>query len=273
VTPQAATLIPHVSERIPAISEASAIVNMIERATRDPSVDIEKMERLMAMHERLLDREAEQAFNDAMRLAQAEMEPVRNNASNPQTRSKYATLQAVDAVLRPIYNKHGFSISYDTGDGAPENHVRVLAYVSRGRFTRTYKQDMPADGKGAKGNDVMTKTHAAGSAMTYGRRYLLGGIFNVTFTNDDDGNAASGRRGAVSSGDTTATISDAAAEKLRDDVQTLVSDMKMDITAFLDWVSTFVGARVESISDIPANDVSSIVAKLEIRKRKVGAAK
>jgi hypothetical protein len=52
---------------------------------------------------------------------------------------------------------------------------------------------MPADGKGARGNDVMTKTHAAGSAMSYGMRYLLKLIFNVAVgvDLDDDGNGAS----------------------------------------------------------------------------------
>jgi hypothetical protein len=49
---------------------------------------------------------------------------------------------------------------------------------------------MPADGKGARGNDVMTKTHATGAAITYGKRYLLGMIFNLAVTRDDDGNGA-----------------------------------------------------------------------------------
>lgn len=263
MTPQAATLIPQtVSQRMPTVqTEASALINMIERATRDPSVDIEKMERLLAMHERLLDRDAETAFNEAMRAAQAEMEPVRANANNPQTRSKYATYQAIDDALRPVYNKHGFSISYDTGDGAPEHHIRVLAYVSRGRFTRTYKRDMPADGKGAKGNDVMTKTHAAGSAETYGRRYLIGGIFNVVVTTDDDGNAAGRIAPSVP------TISAEQAEKLRGDIETLIADMKMDIAVFLAWVPA------KSISDIPTARLEEIVAKLQTRKRKVGVPK
>jgi len=38
----------------------------------------------------------------------------------------------------------------------------------------------------------MTKTHAAGSGMSYGQRYLLKMIFNIAFS-DDDGNKASGR--------------------------------------------------------------------------------
>ena len=49
--------------------------------------------------------------------------------------------------------------------------------------------------KGAKGGDVMTKTHAAGSALTYGQRYLLKMIFNIAIGSDDDGNAASSRQG------------------------------------------------------------------------------
>lgn len=49
---------------------------------------------------------------------------------------------------------------------------------------------MPADGKGAKGGDVMTKTHAAGSAMSYGQRYLLKMIFNLAVGDDDDGQKA-----------------------------------------------------------------------------------
>ena len=70
--------------------------------------------------------------------------------------------------------------------------VRVLCYVSRGGHTRTYQIDMPADGKGAKGGDVMTKTHATGAAASYGMRYLLKMIFNVAVgESDDDGNAAS----------------------------------------------------------------------------------
>ena len=48
-------------------------------------------------------------------------------------------------------------------------------------------------GKGAKGGDVMTKTHAFGSGTSYGMRYLLKMIFNVAIgEEDDDGNSASG---------------------------------------------------------------------------------
>ena len=71
------------------------------------------------------------------------------------------------------------------------DYVLVLCRVShKDGHCRTYQKEMPADGKGAKGGDVMTKTHAAGAAMSYGMRYLLKGIFNVAVGEEDkDGNA------------------------------------------------------------------------------------
>lgn len=172
-----------------AIHDSLPIVEVIRRAASDPSVDVEKLERLMLMHERVMERNAEAAFNEAMRASQGDMRQVATDANNPQTRSRYATYAAIDAALRPIYTRHGFSISYGTGD-APEGYVRVIAYVSHvGGHTRQYKADMPADGKGAKGGDVMTKTHAFGAGTSYGMRYLLKMIFNVAVGEYDlDGN-------------------------------------------------------------------------------------
>lgn len=165
------------------------LLEVISRAASDPAVDIDKLERLMQMHERMQALAAKEAFNNAMAAAQAEMEPISRNASNPQTRSKYASYDNLDAEARPIYTKHGFSISYDTGECPKPEHVLVLAYVSRGACERTYRIEMPADGKGAKGGDVMTKTHATMAAVSYGKRGLLKAIFNLAEgEGDKDGN-------------------------------------------------------------------------------------
>lgn len=175
-------------------SDTTSLLQVITRAASDASVDIDKMERLMQMHERLVARDAEQAFNIAMKEAQQEMRPVAADADNPQTRSKYASYAKLDGALRPIYTKHGFALSFDEGDTDKPDHIRVLCYVTHdGGFTRTYRKDMPADGKGAKGGDVMTKTHASGAADSYGARYLLRKIFNVAVGGDDkDGNTPQG---------------------------------------------------------------------------------
>lgn len=178
------------SVALTAPSDTGALMAVIANAARDPQVDVDKMERLMAMHERLTARQSEAAFNSAMTACQMEMRQVSTDAENSQTRSKYATYAKLDAYLRPIYTKHGFSLSFDEGESKPDM-VRVVCIVSHiGGHSRTYHRDMPADGKGAKGGDVMTKTHAAGAAGSYGARYLLKGIFNVAIGEYDmDGNA------------------------------------------------------------------------------------
>lgn len=171
------------------LNDTARLIHVIAEAASNPAIDVDKMERLWAMHEKLKNRADEEAFNAAMSKAQSEMGRVSADAANQQTRSVYATYAALDKAIRPIYTKYGFSISFNEGEGAPEGHARILAYVSCGGHTRTYKLDMPNDGKGAKGGDVMTKTHATGSAHTYGRRYLLKDIFNIAIgENDDDGN-------------------------------------------------------------------------------------
>ncbi len=174
--------------------EPATILQVIQNAATNPDVDIEKMERLMVMHERLTEKQSETAFYKAMTAAQAEAPQIFKDQQNKQTHSKYASYEGMDKVLRPIYVKHGFSLSFDTGSEPLEGCVRVLCYVSHeAGHSKTYQCDMPADGKGAKGGDVMTKTHATGSGMSYGQRYLLKLIFNVAFGDDDDGNSAGGR--------------------------------------------------------------------------------
>jgi hypothetical protein len=116
--------------------EATNLVAVISRAARDPEVDVEKLERLMALYERVEAKNAERAFNDSMNAAQAEMRPISADAENPQTHSRYATFAKLDKALRPIYLRHGFSLSYDEGDSPKAEHVRVLCYCSHNGGTR-----------------------------------------------------------------------------------------------------------------------------------------
>lgn len=242
-----------VVEQHPA-SDTASLLQVITRAASDASVDIDKMERLMAMHERLVARDAEQEFNAALTAAQTEMRPIAADAENPQTRSRYASYAALDKALRPIYTSHGFALSFDEGDTDKPDHIRVLCYVShKGGFTRTYRKDMPADGKGAKGGDVMTKTHASGAADTYGMRYLLKKIFNVAVGEDDrDGNEAA-RTGP--------TITEDQCAELR----TLLDEAGATAEQFC------AVAHIEALPDLPAGRFNG--AKTWIANRKAALSK
>lgn len=206
--------------------------------------------REMLDYSRQLEREeAEKAFARAMAAAQGEMGVVATNASNPQTRSRYADYAQLDRTLRPIYRRHGFALSFNDGDTDKADWVRIECQVSHiGGHTRLYHKDMPADGKGAKGNDVMTKTHAVGAAQSYAMRYLLRMIFNVaTGEEDRDGNRP------VNRGE---TISEEQVRQLRD----LIEATGADADAFCKV------AKIEAVPDLLAADYDRAVAWLKARQ-------
>lgn len=231
-------------------SDAAALMNIIERAALNPAIDIDKMERLLQMKERILSQEAEQAFNAAMSAAQGEMDRISADANNPQTKSKYASYGQIDKHLRPIYTRHGFALSFGTDSAPREDYIRITCAVSHaGGFTRHYHVDMPADGKGAKGGDVMTKTHAVGAAMSYGSRYLLKLIFNVAIgESDNDGN------------DDDLPIS----QEQWNWLTTLVEKTGADLPRFLAYMDA------PSLKEIRARDYQKAVKALEAKQRARG---
>jgi hypothetical protein len=231
-------------------SEASAVLHMIERAARDPAVDIDKLQQLMAMRERIEARQSEADFDKALTAAQAGMGRVRTDSNNPQTKSRYASYGALDAAMRPVYTANGFALSFNTENPAPEI-VRVICRVShQNGHSRTYQIDMPADGKGARGGDVMTKTHATGSAVSYGMRYLLKMIFNIAVSDrDDDGNAA-GRKEPENYAPAPGSISEDQAANIREALEAKGASEN----AFIQWAAGkgFFAGRKQFIAEIPA---------------------
>lgn len=192
---------------------------------------------------------AEKAFNNAMAAAQKDMGVVATNMSNSQTRSRYADYAQLDKALRPIYTKHGFALSFNDGEGAPEGWVRIICHVTNSGHTRTYHKDMPADGKGAKGNDVMTKTHAVGAAQSYAMRYLLRMIFNVAVgEGDTDGNMPA---------ETGEVITDAQ----RDQLLKLIEEVGGGVDVFCRYF------KIQAVADLPASQFQRAVKAVEAKRK------
>lgn len=174
-----------------------SMLSVIERAARDPNVNVDKMEKLLSLAEQVHARQAKAEYDQAMNAAQGEMRPISKDCSNPQTRSRYASYEAIDTAIRPIYTTHGFAMSFGSRASANPASVIVTCRVShRAGHTEMVELEMPADGKGPRGNEMQTRTHATGSALSYAKRYIANLVWNLSFGEmDDDGNAA-GRRNA-----------------------------------------------------------------------------
>lgn len=187
---------------LPATTAPSNLMEALAVAAADPRMDIAKVKELWAMHKEMMDRAASQAFADAMARAQANVEPIAADRRNDHTKSRYATLAAINEAIVPIYTAEGLAVSFDTY--SPERDkdlpplekgwVRVIAFVShKGGHSQKYHLDGPLDDAGAQGTKNKTGIQAMGSTVQYLRRYLVNMIFNVaTYNDEDDGNGGAG---------------------------------------------------------------------------------
>ena len=163
---------------------ALAFISMIERVASDPKADVSKVKELLAVRNEDLQRVAKQEYTRAMVAAQDGMLPVRKDIQ--ADRFRYASYQAVDEVLRPLYNRHGFGLTFDAQPINGGKRILVTCDVlHRGGYERRYSVPMTPSNLGPKGNPVMTEIQAEGAAVSFGRRYLLLMIFNLVTTEDN----------------------------------------------------------------------------------------
>jgi hypothetical protein len=167
--------------------QPSNIIEAVQQRIVTGDLPIEVLERLLALRDKELARNAEMDFNDAMNACQAEIKQVVPDEETADKKWKWASHVALDKAIRPIYLRHGLSLSFDEGEFLGPDMVQVVCYVShKSGHTRKYHKNIPADGKGAKGGDVMTKADAVGAADTRGIRYLIKKIFNIPVGDDED---------------------------------------------------------------------------------------
>lgn len=237
------------AETLPAVqSDSASLMTLLVKVASDPAADVAKIERLAALVEHQQQRQAEQEFNLAMVEAQAEMPRVQKNKENDHTKSSYANLDAVIKDVTPIYTKHGFSLSFGTAE-SPKAGLRVVCHVAhRGGFARDYMADIPVDSQGAK-NPVQ----GFGSSVSYARRYLTLMIFNISTTDDDDGNA-SGGAGCITP-DQVAWI------------EQVLTEHSFPLPTFLKW------AGVDRVEDIAADKWQRVQSALRTKIEQKGASK
>lgn len=120
----------------------------------------------------------------ALAAAQAELAPAKETASNPAFRSKYADLASCFEAIRSVLPKHKLAVSQIV-EPANEGSISVVTMLMHesGEWLSS-RCTLKADG-----NRGVNAAQAAGSAITYARRYGLTAIVGLA-TDDDDGNAA-----------------------------------------------------------------------------------
>jgi len=227
--------------------EQDSFMATIERLARMPDVDPIKLKQIMDMQERVLDRNAKQAFNAAMMRAQNKIELVVAKSENEQTRSMYADLKTILIHVKPIYTTEGFSLMFYEGETTKEKHKRVCVDIMHEQgHTEQRHGDFAIQTTGIAGKAMMTLIHGQGSVFSYGRRYLTCMIFNIPTGDDDDGNAAS-RVEYIN-------------EKQVSSIVDFINQKEADQTKFLKYM------KAKSLKTILARDFGKAIAALKAKK-------
>lgn len=177
------------------MSGAVAIIQMIERAARDPAVDIDKMRDLMTMRKEMLADEAKRAYDNALSAMQPEL-PVINRRGKIEVRAKtgtgnregeiqqstrYALWEDINEEIKPVLGKHGFALSFRVGL-AQDGKITVTGILShREGHREETTMTLPHDSTGSK-----NAVQAVGSSTSYGKRYTAQALLNLTSRGEDD---------------------------------------------------------------------------------------
>lgn len=244
----------HSEDQTPApTAGGDQFASVIHRIAMDPSIPLDRLERMLDMKERMedraredADREAKKAYFAAMSKCQAELPVVTKNQKNDHTKSKYADLAAIEQQAMPIIHKYGFAVSFQPDGYNESGELRIRWEISHeGGHSRDGIGEIPVDGAGSQGKVNKTGTQAFGSTATYGRRYLLCMLFNITTGDDTDGNAPADQ----------STITTEQLETIRDLIEKTDSDIAM-------FCQTF---KIEALPDLRPVDFDPAVRSLNIK--------
>lgn len=231
-------------QEVAPVSDSAAIFHVIERAARDPSVDIEKMKQLIAMKREMRADDAKAAYAAALSAMQIELPSIvergkiQIGSGKPQM---YALWEDINDAIKPVLSRHGFALSFRTGQQDGKIIVTGILSHREGHSEET-TMHLPVDASGSK-----NAVQAVGSSTSYGKRYTASALLNLTSRGEDDDGRAAGAGEAIS------------AEQL----------------AKLNAISAEVGAdiskacrhlKIETLADLPASRFDAAMQALEAKR-------
>jgi len=251
----------HTDSKAIATIHTDQFIEMVERLAANEAVDPDKLQKIVDIQMQVFDRNAETEFNAAMSRVQSKLPTVYEKSFNPQTNSRYAKIEHIAKVIKPIYTAEGFSTTFSQGKPVTEGYMGIDGELRHsGGYKRSYWLELPPDDKGIKGTVNKTGLHAAGSTFTYGRRYLTCMMFDVATGDDTD--AVIG-----DSAPPAKIISDKQASQIQD-MLTVLNDVdapNSDEELFCAW------AKIESIRSMPAHKFARCLKNLKEKVEKIDA--
>lgn len=224
----------------PASKETTALMQMIERVVQNPEADIDKLEKMLDMQERVINRTAMEAFNAGMAAMQSELPSIEEKTEGHNY--KYAKFEHINEAVKPTMHKYGFAVSFRVKSETNAIEVTGVLMHKQGHREET-TLTLPADTSGSK-----NAVQAVGSAVSYGKRYVLCSLLNISTHGEDD-----------DAMQLTETVSD----EQEANIKALIEETKTNTGDFLRHF------KIQSVGDLHAKNYNMAVGMLEKKRKAV----
>ena len=224
-------------------AQPDPVLSLIERVATDPNASIEKLERMMAMRDKLQADQARAAFAQAFAAASSEFPMIPLNGRGDKNKP-YALLKDIISGTKPILSKHGLALSFGV-ESAPDRVTVTAKLMHVSGHCETTSIELPKDQSGSK-----NAVQAVGSSQTYGQRYAAQAILGLSLGDDgdDDGKAAG------------------AGDKIDADqffqLKNLIEEAAADEAKFCEFL------KVKDLEELPARAFANAVAALRAKIKK-----
>lgn len=168
------------------------VLSMISGLVQKENFDIDALEKLIKLQNDAEDRQSKRAFNMALSEMLGEIPVISKTGLNTFQGTKFAKLEDVVEITRPILNKYGFSITYKQEQQMMENIktepnsifcMMTVTCILKHREGHEESNSIQLPIATIKGQ---TPIQAMGMGSTYGRRYTLMQALNIATSGDDN---------------------------------------------------------------------------------------
>lgn len=147
---------------------------------KDKTIDADRLEKLIHLQERIMDRNAKVAFNAAYTAMQDQLPVIKRNGTitnkDGSPRSRYSKLEDIQRAVKPVLKQHGFSVRHRTE--WPVDKPGIIRIVGILAHIEGHSEESAFEAK-ADANDYRTEVQDQGSTVSYGRRYTTIDVLNI----------------------------------------------------------------------------------------------
>jgi hypothetical protein len=170
----------------PLPAQPAEITSLVQLAV-ERGVDVAVLERLVALQERVTERNARAAYFEALAKFQEECPEIRKSKrakivskrTGGQFEYTFAPLEEITRTIRPVLRASGLSYSWDVELAAGALLVTCILRHVDGHSERA-SFPVPIDK-----SDRMSEAQSNGAALTYGRRQSLTAVLGLTTADTD----------------------------------------------------------------------------------------